>query len=78
MSPGLRLPACVWPFRVADGNGGAGRQQPRKGKNKPKKKEPTDKLDALVGEYTKKLFGGASKGDGAGGGRKAALARWFE
>jgi len=61
-----------------DGNGGAGRQQPRKGKNKPKKKEPTDKLDALVGEYTKKLFGGASKGDGAGGGRKAALARWFE
>mmetsp|Transcript_12677 Transcript_12677/g.32588 ORF Transcript_12677/g.32588 Transcript_12677/m.32588 type:complete len:845 (-) Transcript_12677:132-2666(-) len=61
-----------------DGSGGAGRQQPRKGKNKPKKKEPTDKLDALVGEYTKKLFGGASKGDGAGGGRKAALARWFE
>eukprot|EP00951_Prasinocladus_malaysianus_P040020 scaffold455012_cov36-Prasinocladus_malaysianus.AAC.1 len=72
------LPADLPLLCLSDGSLSSGSRKKRK--NKPKKKDPHDSLDKMVGEYTKKLFGAPATSDGTGANtsRRSNLQRWFE
>eukprot|EP00951_Prasinocladus_malaysianus_P004421 scaffold31033_cov19-Prasinocladus_malaysianus.AAC.1 len=72
------LPADFPLLCMSDGSLSSGLKQTRR--NKPKKRDPQDSLDKMVGEYTKKLFEAPATSDGTGANtsRRSNLQRWFE